>query len=132
MTSTRPYLLRAIHEWMHDNDLTPQIMVDVNNDQVQVPRQFVEDGRIMLNITDSAVRGLSLGNEWVEFHARFGGTPFHVVFPTQQVLAIIAKENGAGMSFKEEPQRENQSQSDNDGPAPDDQGPTRPKLKVVK
>ncbi len=66
MTSTRPYLLRAIHDWMLDNGLTPQLIVDANSDRVQVPRQYVEDGRIVLNIADGAVRNLSLGNEQVE------------------------------------------------------------------
>jgi len=132
MTSTRPYLLRAIHEWMLDNGLTPQIIVDVNSDQVQVPRQYVEDGRIVLNIADGAVRHLSLGNEQVEFHARFGGTPHHIHIPTQQVLAIVARENGAGMSFTSEPGAADPLQDDNGGPSPDDQGPTRPRLKIVK
>jgi stringent starvation protein B len=132
MTSTRPYLLRAIHEWMLDNGLTPQIVVDANNDKVQVPRQFVEDGRIVLNITDSAVRHLSLGNDWVEFQARFSGSPFQIRIPIQHVLAVVARENGAGMSFSEEPDSEDDSTLDNDQPPPDDRPPTRPTLTVVK
>lgn len=132
MTSTRPYLLRAIHEWMLDNGLTPQLIVDANSDQVQVPRQYVEDGRIVLNIADSAVRNLSLGNEQVEFHARFGGAPFQLCIPLQQVLAIVARENGAGMSFADEPTAQDQPQDTGDKTPPDDRGPTRPKLKVVK
>jgi stringent starvation protein B len=132
MTSTRPYLLRAIHEWMLDNGLTPQIVVDANNDKVQVPRQFVEDGRIVLNIADSAVRHLSLGNDWVEFQARFSGSPFQIRVPIQHVLAVVARENGAGMSFSEEPDSEDDSTLDNDQPPPDDRPPTRPTLTVVK
>jgi stringent starvation protein B len=102
MTSTRPYLLRAMHEWMLDNGLTPQLVVDADSDEVQVPRQYVEDGRIVLNVAASAVRDLSIGNERVEFMARFSGTPSRVSVPVRQVLAIVARENGAGMSFPED------------------------------
>ena len=99
MTSNRPYLLRAMHEWIVDNDLTPHIVVDAHQEQVQVPASGIRDGRIVLNISGGAVRGLRLGNEWVEFSARFGGTPFDVVVPVHAVLAIMARENGTGMSF---------------------------------
>lgn len=132
MTSTRPYLLRAIHEWMLDNGLTPQLIVDANSDQVQVPRQYVEDGRIVLNIAGSAVRDLSLGNDEVAFHARFGGKPFQLCIPIQQVLAIVARENGAGMSFAEAPDAHHQAPDSDDKTPPDDPQPTRPKLTVVK
>ena len=132
MTSTRPYLLRALHEWMLDNGLTPQLIVDADNDRVQVPRQYVVDGRIVLNIADSAVRNLSLGNEQVEFHARFGGAPFQLFIPIQQVVAIVARENGAGMSFSEEHSAQDQPRDTGDKTPPDDRGPGRPKLKVVK
>jgi stringent starvation protein B len=134
MTSTRPYLLRALHEWMVDNALTPQIVVDARAPDVQVPRQFVEDGRIVLNVAPSAVRHLTLGNERIEFMARFSGTPFQVAVPARCVLAIVARETGAGMTFAEEP-------SPPDDPAPDptpgqQPGPAattpRPRLKVVK
>ena len=101
MTSNRPYLLRAIHEWIVDNDLTPQIVVDAEKEHVQVPAAYVREGRIVLNISTTAVRGLRLGNEQVEFGARFGGTPFDVVVPVGAVLAIMARENGTGMSFPE-------------------------------
>ena len=132
MTSTRPYLLRALHEWMLDNGLTPQLIVDADNDRVQVPRQYVVDGRIVLNIADSAVRNLSLGNEQVEFQARFGGAPLQLFIPIQQVVAIVARENGAGMSFSEDPPAQDQPRDTGDKTPPDDRGPGRPKLKVVK
>lgn len=136
MTPSRPYLLRAMHEWMLDNGLTPQIVVDARADDVQVPRQYVEDGRIVLNVSPSAVRDLSLGNDRVDFMARFGGTPFHVSVATRQVLAIVARENGAGMSFPEEPAGVDEP-SGGDRPDPDDPGTPppgggRPRLKVVK
>ena len=121
MTSSRPYLLRAVYEWIADNELTPQIVVDAQNDQVQVPTTYVRDGKIVLNISPTAVRELSLGNEWVEFSARFGGRAFDVVVPIDAVLAIMARENGTGMSFPE-PHR--------DEPPPEPR--RRPHLKVVK
>jgi stringent starvation protein B len=137
MTSTRPYLLRAMHEWMLDNDLTPQLVVDARSDDARVPRQFVKDERIVLNVSPSAVRHLSMGDERVEFMARFGGTPFQVSVATAHVLAIVARENGAGMSFPdEEPQQPGAAGTT---PEPDpDGGPQspppgkRPRLKVVK
>ena len=121
MTSSRPYLLRAVYEWIADNDLTPQIVVDAQRDRVRVPTSYVREGKIVLNISPTAVRGLSLGNEWVEFSARFGGGSFDVVVPVQAVLAIMARENGMGMSFPE---------TRDDGQPPKPKG--RPSLKVVK
>jgi stringent starvation protein B len=121
-TSSRPYLLRAVHEWITDNGLTPQIVVDAQRDEVRVPAAHVREGKIVLNISPTAVRGLALGNERVEFSARFGGTPFDVAVPVHAVLAIMARENGTGMSFPE-------SQSDR-RPPPEPQ--KRPTLKVVK
>ena len=121
MTSSRPYLLRAVYEWIADNDLTPQIVVDAQQDRVRVPTACVREGKIVLNISPTAVRGLSLGNEWVEFSARFGGAPFDVAVPVHAVLAIMARENGTGMSFPEP-----------DSDRPPAQPQKRPSLKVVK
>ena len=121
MTSSRPYLLRAVYEWIADNDLTPQIVVDAQQEQVRVPTAYVREGKIVLNVSSTAVRGLSLGNERVEFSTRFGGVPFDVVVPVRAVLAIMARENGTGMSFPD---------SGSDRPPPQPRG--RPSLKVVK
>ena len=124
MTSSRPYLLRAVHEWIADNGLTPQIVVDAQHEQVRVPTAYVRDGKIVLNVSSTAVRGLSLGNERVEFNARFGGTPFDVFVPIGAVLAIMARENGTGMSFPD---------AGGDRPPPPPPQPRRrPSLKVVK
>jgi stringent starvation protein B len=127
MTSTRPYLLRAMHEWMLDNGLTPQIVVDASGESVQVPKEFVEDGRVVLNVSPSAVRELSLGNDEVAFMARFGGRPYRICVETARVMAIVARENGAGLSFPSE-------ERDGDGEPPPDVPPDgpRPRLKVVK
>jgi len=150
MTSTRPYLLRALHEWMLDNQLTPQLVVDAQSPEVQIPRQFVQDGRIVLNVSTSAVRNLILGNEQVEFSARFSGRPFQVSVPVTNVLAIIARENGAGMSFPAEGQQAAEQAHDQDDkdrqatvsppdePEPPPSAPSRPPsakrshLKIVK
>ena len=123
MTSSRPYLLRAVHEWIADNGLTPQIVVDAQHEQVRVPTAYVRDGKIVLNVSSTAVRGLRLGNEWVEFSARFGGAPFDVFVPIGAVLAIMARENGTGMSFPD---------AGGDRPPPPPQPRRRPSLKVVK
>ena len=96
--STRPYLVRAIHEWCTDNGFTPYIAVLVDK-TVQVPREFVQDGQIVLNVSVEATSNLSLGNEVIEFKARFGGQPRSVRIPIGQVAAVYARENGEGMTF---------------------------------
>jgi len=99
MTSTRPYLIRALHEWILDNGLTPYIVVDAQTQGVEIPRQHVKEGRIVLNLNPSAVQALVMGNEWISFRARFSGRAMEVQLPVRSVLAIYAKENGQGMSF---------------------------------
>jgi len=103
MTPSRSYLLRALHEWILDNDSTPHIVVDATLNDVMVPERFISDGQIVLNISPSAVEGLSLGDEAVEFNARFGGVPMHVYVPILAVMAVYAKETGEGMGFGFEP-----------------------------
>ena len=97
-TSTRPYLIRALHEWCTDNGLTPYIAVRVD-DSVQVPREFVNDGEIVLNVGFDATSSLQLGNDYIEFKARFGGKPRDIMVPVGRVIAIYARENGQGMAF---------------------------------
>lgn len=104
MSSSRPYLIRALYEWLADNDLTPYIAVDATIDDVMVPEQHVHDGQIVLNIAMSAVRELDISNEAVSFSARFGGVPQHVYVPVQAVMAIYARENAQGMVFGQEPE----------------------------
>ncbi|OBS32115.1 ClpXP protease specificity-enhancing factor [Tepidimonas fonticaldi] len=98
LPSTRPYLIRALHEWCTDGGFTPYIVVAVD-ERVQVPREFVRDGQIVLNVSFDATSGLRLGNDVVEFKARFGGVPRDVVVPVDHVIAIYARENGQGMAF---------------------------------
>ena len=97
-TSTRPYLIRALHEWCSDNGLTPHLAVQVDH-SVQVPREYVKDGEIVLNLALEATSGLNMGNDFIEFTARFAGKPRDIMIPVGRVTAIFARENGQGMAF---------------------------------
>jgi len=101
-TSNKPYLLRAIYDWTLDNDATPHILISALNPQVDVPQQFVEDGKIILNVSPSAANNLLIDNDGVSFSARFGGKPYTIYSPIGSVLALYASETGEGMSFEEE------------------------------
>ncbi|NOS88473.1 MAG: ClpXP protease specificity-enhancing factor [Methylococcaceae bacterium] len=125
MTSLKPYLIRSIYEWIIDNELTPHILVNAENRRAVLPQQFVEDGKIVLNVRPEAIQGLSLGNEEIHFNARFGGKPMHIVTPVSAVMAIYAKENGKGMIFDQEEEID-------ETPPPEDKPPTRPTLRIVK
>ena len=96
--STRPYLIRALHEWCADNGFTPFVAVLVD-ESVRVPMEYVKDGEIVLNISFDATSALRLGNEFIEFKGRFGGVARDIVVPVDRVLAIYARENGQGMAF---------------------------------
>lgn len=97
-TSTRPYLIRALYEWCTDSGFTPYVAVLVD-DTVRVPREYVKNGEIVLNISFDATSSLKLGNEFIEFKARFAGTPREILIPVTHVIAIYARENGQGMAF---------------------------------
>ncbi len=99
LPSTKPYLLRAIWEWCTDNGFTPYVAVVVD-ERTRVPREFVRDGQIVLNIGSTATNKLQMGNEFIEFQARFGGVARELSVPVVQVAAIYARENGAGMAFE--------------------------------
>ena len=155
LTARRPYLLRAFYDWLLDNQLTPHLVVDINLPGVQVPLEYARDGQIVLNIAPRAVGNLDLANDEVRFNARFGGVPRQVSVPMAAVLAIYARENGAGTMFEPEPayeletnEQEGQEETmmsviDGDRPddaadtdhTPDDEPPPRggrPSLRVVK
>jgi stringent starvation protein B len=102
MTSNRPYLLRAIYDWISDNDLTPYILVDAAVDGVRVPPQVIKNGQVVLNLAMRAVANLDLGNEWISFSARFSGISQTINIPVHAVLALYAQENGQGMMFPAE------------------------------
>ena len=97
-TSTRPYLLRALHDWCTDNGFTPYVAVQVGSG-VQVPMEYVKNNEIVLNVSFEATSNLKLGNEFIEFHARFGGITREIIVPVGNVVAIYARENGQGMAF---------------------------------
>ncbi len=99
MTSNKSYLLRALHEWISDNNMTPHILVDAGSNGVDVPELAVQKGKVILNIDNAAVHELEMGNEWLTFTARFSGRKHAVSVPLEAVLAIYAKENGQGMMF---------------------------------
>ena len=101
-TSTRPYLIRALYEWCTDNGLTPYVAVQVD-DTVRVPREYVKDGEIVLNISFDATSALKLGNDLIAFSARFAGKPREIMIPVDRVIAIYARENGQGMAFPRAP-----------------------------
>lgn len=103
MMSTRPYLIRAIYEWAQDNNLTPHLLVDTTQKDVDVPRSLIEDDKIILNIAENAVANLSLGDDYVTFSARFAGIAREIFVPTTAVRAIYAKENGMGIVLPDEP-----------------------------
>ena len=98
LPSTRPYLIRALYDWCSDNGFTPYVAVKVDA-SVQVPREYVQGGEIVLNVSMDATGSLKLGNEFIEFKARFGGKPCDIMVPIHRVMAIYARENGQGMSF---------------------------------
>jgi stringent starvation protein B len=130
MTSSRPYLIRALYEWIVDNNLTPHIVVYAHSGNVSVPQEYVnKDGQIILNIAPRAVSALSLKDDAIAFNARFGGIPTDIYVPSYAVLGIYAKENGQGMMFERE--------SEPEPPTPvkkekEEVTKLRPSLRVVK
>ena len=136
MTSHRPYLLRALYEWISDNDMTPHLLVDAGQPGVQVPAHTIKDGRVVLNIAARAVSTLELGNDAVRFTARFGGVSHPVHVPVSAVLAIYARETGQGMAMPEESATEGSADEPTPPSDPGGNEPAPPKrgghLRIVK
>ena len=130
--SKRPYLIRAMHEWMGDNGHTPHIVVDASVDGVSVPLEHVKDGRIILNISESAAHNLKLTNTAVSFRARFSGVPFDVWVPMRSVMWIYARETGQGMIFSHDTESTTDNQQVDASPENDVPRRKRSHLKVVK
>ena len=129
MTPSKPYVIRAIYDWIVDNNCTPHVLIDAACDGVVVPADYVTDEQIVLNISPTAVVGLHLGNDAISFSGRFGGVPLDVELPMESVLSIYARENGQGMTFDDD------ERSDPSPPEPDPIAPgsaRRPSLKLVK
>jgi stringent starvation protein B len=133
LTSRRPYLVRAMHEWMTDNGQTPHLVVDATLAGVEVPQAYVKDGRIILNVGWQATQALRLGNDFIEFSARFGGTPHLVRVPLAAVTGIYARETGQGMLFQgdDSPPPPEPPTATTNGGSTSDTG-RRAKLRVVK
>ena len=136
MTSSRPYIIRALYDWILENQCTPYVLVDAFGKGVEVPQEHVKDGQIVLNISPTAVQSISIANEAVEFDGRFGGIPKKVVVPIRSVLGIYAKENGQGMMFEsEEPSDPTDPPKERDENKKEGLSATRakkPSLKIVK
>ena len=142
MTSSVPYLIRAIHEWVSDNGQTPYLVADATHQRCDVPLEHVKDGQIVLNVSHSAVRDLNMTNDYIMFSARFSGVARNICVPTEAVLGVMARESGEGMWF---PRQEAIIETDpnpmdhTDSSSPDDEPPPptppkrgAPSLKVVK
>ena len=137
MTSSRPYLIRAMYQWIVDNGMTPHLLADATVDDCMVPDTYIQDGKIVLNIAPMAIGGLVLGDEDITFGARFNGVSESIYVPINAVEAIYARENGQGMMFSDDdaslPDMNSKKSSDDDSsdPEPDPDKP-RPTLRVVK
>lgn len=131
MKSSRPYLARALYEWLLDNELTPYFVVDATLSGVEVPRQFVQNGQIVLNVAPTAVRDLFMENQAIGFNARFGGQPMQVMIPMPALIAIYARENGAGMVFGHEPELSEESESFGDVEG-EDKSSGKPELSLTE
>lgn len=136
MLSSRPYLLRAMYEWIVDCGMTPHILADASNPEARVPPSAIQDGKVVLNIGPSAVRDLLIDGEGVSFVARFAGVSQAVSVPTVSVLAVYARENGRGMMFggddAEDQEHAAAEEGDDDDPGPPGKRASRPNLRVVK
>lgn len=128
MTSSRPYLIRALYDWIVDNGLTPYLLVDAAANALDAPTEYADSGKLVLNISPRAVMALDLGNDRITFNARFGGVARDVMVPVTAVLAIYARENGQGMLFSD---RDDGGEPPPGGGSNGD-GPKRPTLRVVK
>jgi stringent starvation protein B len=125
MTPLKPYLIRSVYEWIVDNDLTPHLLVNAETNKGNLPTNYIEDGKIILNMRPQAIDALSLGNEFIEFNAKFSGKPMQIAASVNAVMAIYAKENGKGLVFDQE-------NNDDNEPPPKQAPPSKPSLRVVK
>jgi stringent starvation protein B len=125
MNSLKPYLIRAVYDWIVDNELTPHLLVNADNNKGSLPTDYIEDGKILLNIRPQAVEALSLGDNAIEFNTRFNGKSTPIEVAVNAVMAIYAKENGKGLVFDQEPD------SGDDNP-PNERTPSKPNLRIVK
>jgi stringent starvation protein B len=130
MTSSKPYIIRGLYEWITDNGMTPHLMVKVDVENIKVPLKYAQDGKIVLNVSHTAAINLQVNNDYITFSARFSGALMNIVIPVYAVMAIYSKETGAGMVFNEEDEGNGGSNPPPDNPpfSP----PGKPHLKLVK
>ena len=127
MTSSKPYLVRALYQWILDNETTPYILVDTSSDQVQIPAGIATDGKVVLNLSPQAIQSLEMNNDYISFSARFSGVAQEIYCPMTSLMAIYARENGEGMMFPAE-----EAESEGKPAGPDDDKSKGPSLKVIK
>lgn len=133
MKSSRPYLVRALYEWIVDNECTPHLLVNAEYPRVQVPAGYASEGQIVLNVAPRAIRGMQMDNEAISFESRFGGVSHSLYLPMPAVMGIYARENGQGMVFEVEPTPPDDGGDTSPGGKPEEARPAgRPSLKVVK
>lgn len=133
MTPLRPYLLRSLYEWIEANGMTPYILVDANAKSLNAPLEYAKNNQIVFNIATRATNGLHLGDQWVEFNARFNGVSRHVEIPVSAVQAIYANENGRGIVFSQEADESSSENQQTDADVADLSGKNKqPTLKIVK
>ena len=125
MTSSKPYLVRALYEWILDNETTPYILVDASVDKLQIPPGIATEGKVVLNLAPQAIQDLEIANEYIAFSARFSGVAQEIYCPMSSLMAIYARENGEGMMFPAE-------ESEDETPQAEDDKPKGPTLKVIK
>ena len=132
MTPSKPYVVRAIYDWIVDNNCTPHVLIDAQSEGVIVPIDYVTEGQIVLNISPTAVVSLNLGNDAIVFSGRFGGVPMDVLLPLDSVLGIYARENGQGMVFDGPMEPDPDPEPPYIGDSPSTERGHRPALKIVK
>lgn len=131
MTSSKPYLIRGLYQWLLDNQVTPYILVDTSSEGVRIPRGIATDGKVVLNLSPSAIQNIDMDNDYISFSARFNGVSEEIYCPIDSVLAIYARESGEGMMFNQASENATETGNPAQGVG-QPKKPNRPELKVVK
>jgi stringent starvation protein B len=131
MTPSKPYLIRGLYQWLLDNQVTPYILADTSSDEVMIPRGIATDGKVVLNLSPSAIQNLEMTNDYISFSARFNGVAQDIYCPMGSILAIYARENGEGMMFNQESENTIEKEDSSKGVG-QSKKPNRPGLKIIK
>ena len=132
MTPSKPYLIRGLYEWLLDNEVTPYVLVDTSSEAVMIPKGIATDGKVVLNLSPTAIQQLEMTNEHLSFSARFGGVAQDVYCPMSSVLAIYARENGEGMMFANDAEQDRVDAENMANPDEAEKKAKKPGLKIVK